>query len=60
MSVDFELGETSRRSSAVSNSSGGRPKEHEERIVQNAIIQTIGPFSSHEYSHLTRNNLVNR
>ncbi|XP_046882714.1 protein EFR3 homolog A isoform X1 [Hypomesus transpacificus] len=44
MSVDFELGETSRRSSAVSNSSGGRPKEHEERIVQNAIIQTIGFF----------------
>lgn len=41
MSVDFELGESSRRNSSTSNSSG-RGKESEERIVQNAIIQTIG------------------
>uniref|UniRef100_A0A3B4ZA96 Protein EFR3 homolog A n=1 Tax=Stegastes partitus TaxID=144197 RepID=A0A3B4ZA96_9TELE len=43
MSVDFELGETSRRNSSTSVSSG-RGKESEERIVQNAIIQTIGFF----------------
>lgn len=41
MSVDFELGESSRRNSSTSVSSG-RGKESEERIVQNAIIQTIG------------------
>lgn len=41
MSVDFELGEGSRRNSASSLSST-RTKESEERIVQNAIIQTIG------------------
>uniref|UniRef100_A0A8D3DEB7 Protein EFR3 homolog A n=1 Tax=Scophthalmus maximus TaxID=52904 RepID=A0A8D3DEB7_SCOMX len=43
MSVDFELGESSRRNSSTSVSSG-RGKESEERIVQNAIIQTIGFF----------------
>uniref|UniRef100_A0AAR2IRR0 Protein EFR3 homolog A n=1 Tax=Pygocentrus nattereri TaxID=42514 RepID=A0AAR2IRR0_PYGNA len=43
MSVDFELGEGSRRNSGTSLSSG-RGKENEERIVQNAIIQTIGFF----------------
>ncbi|XP_034743269.1 protein EFR3 homolog A-like [Etheostoma cragini] len=43
MSVDFELGENSRRNSSTSVSSG-RGKESEERIVQNAIIQTIGFF----------------
>ncbi|KAK9538382.1 hypothetical protein VZT92_003555 [Zoarces viviparus] len=43
MSVDFELGESSRRNSSISVSSG-RSKESEERIVQNAIIQTIGFF----------------
>ncbi|XP_070700591.1 protein EFR3 homolog A [Pempheris klunzingeri] len=43
MSVDFELGDTSRRNSSTSVSSG-RGKESEERIVQNAIIQTIGFF----------------
>uniref|UniRef100_A0AAQ4Q7I3 Protein EFR3 homolog A n=1 Tax=Gasterosteus aculeatus aculeatus TaxID=481459 RepID=A0AAQ4Q7I3_GASAC len=43
MSVDLELGDTSRRNSSVSVSSG-RGKESEERIVQNAIIQTIGFF----------------
>ncbi|XP_049454442.1 protein EFR3 homolog A isoform X2 [Epinephelus fuscoguttatus] len=43
MSVDFELGESSRRNSGTSVSSG-RGKESEERIVQNAIIQTIGFF----------------
>uniref|UniRef100_A0A673BS34 EFR3 homolog A (S. cerevisiae) n=1 Tax=Sphaeramia orbicularis TaxID=375764 RepID=A0A673BS34_9TELE len=43
MSVDFELGETSRRNSGSSVSSN-RGKESEERIVQNAIIQTIGFF----------------
>uniref|UniRef100_A0A8C5H4D1 Protein EFR3 homolog A n=1 Tax=Gouania willdenowi TaxID=441366 RepID=A0A8C5H4D1_GOUWI len=43
MSVDFELGENSRRNSSSSVSSG-RGKESEERIVQNAIIQTIGFF----------------
>uniref|UniRef100_A0A3Q4HHU2 EFR3 homolog A (S. cerevisiae) n=1 Tax=Neolamprologus brichardi TaxID=32507 RepID=A0A3Q4HHU2_NEOBR len=43
MSVDFELGDSSRRNSASSVSSV-RGKESEERIVQNAIIQTIGFF----------------
>lgn len=43
MSVDFELGDGSRRNSGTSVSSG-RGKENEERIVQNAIIQTIGFF----------------
>uniref|UniRef100_A0A7N8YLD0 Protein EFR3 homolog A n=1 Tax=Mastacembelus armatus TaxID=205130 RepID=A0A7N8YLD0_9TELE len=43
MSVDFELGQVSRRNSGTSVSSG-RGKESEERIVQNAIIQTIGFF----------------
>ncbi|XP_023252430.1 protein EFR3 homolog A isoform X1 [Seriola lalandi dorsalis] len=43
MSVDFELGESSRRNSSASASSV-RGKESEERIVQNAIIQTIGFF----------------
>ncbi|XP_041847600.1 protein EFR3 homolog A isoform X2 [Melanotaenia boesemani] len=43
MSVDFELGDTSRRNSSSSVSSA-RGKESEERIVQNAIIQTIGFF----------------
>ncbi|KAG7267840.1 hypothetical protein CRUP_000712 [Coryphaenoides rupestris] len=43
ISVDLELGEGPRRASACSVSSG-RPKESEERIVQNAIIQTIGFF----------------
>ncbi|KAM8838822.1 protein EFR3 homolog A isoform X3 [Synchiropus splendidus] len=43
MSVDFELGDGSRRNSGTSVSSG-RGKESEERIVQNAIIQTIGFF----------------
>lgn len=42
MSVDFELGESSRRNSSTSVSSGRGGKESEERIVQNAIIQTIG------------------
>lgn len=41
MSVDFELGEGSRRNSCASSSSV-RGRESEERIVQNAIIQTIG------------------
>uniref|UniRef100_A0A672GKR8 Protein EFR3 homolog A n=1 Tax=Salarias fasciatus TaxID=181472 RepID=A0A672GKR8_SALFA len=41
MSVDFELGESSRRNSGSSVSSG-RGRESDERIVQNAIIQTIG------------------
>lgn len=45
MSVDFELGESSRRNSACSVSSG-RGKESEERIVQNAIIQTIGMLAT--------------
>lgn len=45
MSVDFELGDSSRRNSASSVSSI-RGKESEERIVQNAIIQTIGTSSS--------------
>uniref|UniRef100_A0A3P8VAF3 Protein EFR3 homolog A n=1 Tax=Cynoglossus semilaevis TaxID=244447 RepID=A0A3P8VAF3_CYNSE len=43
MSVDFELGEGSRRNSCASSSSV-RGRESEERIVQNAIIQTIGFF----------------
>ncbi|XP_030218513.1 protein EFR3 homolog A isoform X2 [Gadus morhua] len=43
ISVDLELGEGPRRASAASASSG-RFKESEERIVQNAIIQTIGFF----------------
>ncbi|XP_067308654.1 protein EFR3 homolog A isoform X4 [Pseudorasbora parva] len=43
MSVDFELGDCSRRNSGSSLSST-RTKESEERIVQNAIIQTIGFF----------------
>ncbi|XP_029380532.1 protein EFR3 homolog A isoform X3 [Echeneis naucrates] len=43
MSVDFELAEPSRRNSSTSVSSS-RVKESEERIVQNAIIQTIGFF----------------
>ncbi|XP_073704731.1 protein EFR3 homolog A isoform X1 [Garra rufa] len=43
MSVDFELGDGSRRNSASSLSST-RTKESEERYVQNAIIQTIGFF----------------
>ncbi|KAL1280811.1 hypothetical protein QQF64_015411 [Cirrhinus molitorella] len=43
VSVDFELGDGSRRNSASSLSST-RTKESEERIVQNAIIQTIGFF----------------
>ncbi|KAK5920122.1 hypothetical protein CgunFtcFv8_023962 [Champsocephalus gunnari] len=43
MSVDFETGEGLRRNSSSSVSSG-RSKESEERIVQNAIIQTIGFF----------------
>ncbi|XP_058483175.1 protein EFR3 homolog A isoform X2 [Solea solea] len=43
MSVDFELGDGSRRNSSTSASST-RGKENEERIVQNAIIQTIGFF----------------
>ncbi|XP_019730572.1 protein EFR3 homolog A [Hippocampus comes] len=43
MSVDLELGESSRRNSA-SSASSGRSKESDERIVQNAIIQTIGFF----------------
>lgn len=41
MSVDFELGESSRRNSSSSVSSV-RGRESDERIVQNAIIQTIG------------------
>ncbi|KAJ8337290.1 hypothetical protein SKAU_G00385100 [Synaphobranchus kaupii] len=42
LSVDFELGEGSRRNSSTSVTS--RAKENDERIVQNAIIQTIGFF----------------
>ncbi|XP_064202935.1 protein EFR3 homolog A [Anguilla rostrata] len=42
LSVDFELGEGSRRNSSTSVTS--RSKENDERIVQNAIIQTIGFF----------------
>lgn len=44
MSVDFELGDGSRRNSGTSISSS-RGKENEERIVQNAIIQTIGKLT---------------
>lgn len=44
ISVDLELGDGSRRNSAASVSSG-RSKESEERVVQNAIIQTIGTTS---------------
>ncbi|XP_029687482.1 protein EFR3 homolog A isoform X1 [Takifugu rubripes] len=43
ISVDLELGDGSRRNSAASVSSG-RSRESEERVVQNAIIQTIGFF----------------
>uniref|UniRef100_A0A3B3WQD1 Protein EFR3 homolog A n=1 Tax=Poecilia mexicana TaxID=48701 RepID=A0A3B3WQD1_9TELE len=43
MSVDFELGDSSRRNSSSSVSSV-RGRESDERIVQNAIIQTIGFF----------------
>ncbi|TRY90980.1 hypothetical protein DNTS_023016 [Danionella cerebrum] len=43
VSVDFEMSDGSRRNSATSLSST-RTKESEERIVQNAIIQTIGFF----------------
>ncbi|XP_030409700.1 protein EFR3 homolog A isoform X2 [Gopherus evgoodei] len=44
LSVDFELGE--RRSSTGSASFSTSSKESDERIVQNAIIQTIGFFGS--------------
>lgn len=48
MSVDFELGDEGLRRSSIASvaSTTGRPaaKESEERIVQNAIIQTIGFF----------------
>lgn len=40
ISVDFELGD--RRSSAGSATFSTSSKENDERIVQNAIIQTIG------------------
>lgn len=40
ISVDFELGD--RRSSAGSANFSTASKESDERIVQNAIIQTIG------------------
>lgn len=50
MSVDFELGDSSRRNSGSSLSSS-RAKENEERVVQNAIIQTIGEFTSNAISH---------
>lgn len=40
LSVDFELGDRRNSASSVSTNS----KENEERIVQNAIIQTIGFF----------------
>ncbi|XP_017165543.1 protein EFR3 homolog A isoform X5 [Poecilia reticulata] len=43
MSVDFELGDSSRRNSS-SSASSVRGRESDERIVQNAIIQTIGFF----------------
>lgn len=45
MSVDFELGDGSRRNSSCSASSV-RGRESDERIVQNAIIQTIGEAAS--------------
>ncbi|KAM4706091.1 protein EFR3 homolog A isoform 1-T1 [Rhinophrynus dorsalis] len=44
LSVDFELGD--RRSSAGSSVFSSSVKESDERIVQNAIIQTIGFFGS--------------
>ncbi|XP_054670935.1 protein EFR3 homolog A isoform X6 [Grus americana] len=44
ISVDFELGD--RRSSAGSATFSTSSKESDERIVQNAIIQTIGFFGS--------------
>ncbi|KAM3928629.1 protein EFR3 homolog A isoform 2-T2 [Leptodactylus fuscus] len=44
LSVDFELGD--RRSSAGSAVLTSSSKESDERIVQNAIIQTIGFFGS--------------
>uniref|UniRef100_A0A8C8AVP9 EFR3 homolog A n=1 Tax=Otus sunia TaxID=257818 RepID=A0A8C8AVP9_9STRI len=44
ISVDFELGD--RRSSAGSTTFSTNSKESDERIVQNAIIQTIGFFGS--------------
>ncbi|XP_069813188.1 protein EFR3 homolog A isoform X1 [Dendropsophus ebraccatus] len=44
LSVDFELGD--RRSSAGSAVLSSSTKESDERIVQNAIIQTIGFFGS--------------
>ncbi|XP_075067802.1 protein EFR3 homolog A [Mixophyes fleayi] len=44
LSVDFELGD--RRSSAGSAVFSSSTKESDERIVQNAIIQTIGFFGS--------------
>eukprot|EP00075_Anas_platyrhynchos_P016795 XP_027306048.1 protein EFR3 homolog A [Anas platyrhynchos] len=44
ISVDFELGD--RRSSAGSATFSTASKESDERIVQNAIIQTIGFFGS--------------
>ncbi|XP_072007276.1 protein EFR3 homolog A isoform X2 [Engystomops pustulosus] len=44
LSVDFELGD--RRSSAGSAVLSSSSKESDERIVQNAIIQTIGFFGS--------------
>ncbi|XP_075681830.1 protein EFR3 homolog A isoform X2 [Rhinoderma darwinii] len=44
LSVDFELGD--RRNSAGSATLGSSSKESDERIVQNAIIQTIGFFGS--------------
>ncbi|XP_066434898.1 protein EFR3 homolog A [Eleutherodactylus coqui] len=44
LSVDFELGD--RRSSAGSAVFNSCSKESDERIVQNAIIQTIGFFGS--------------
>ncbi|XP_043922180.1 protein EFR3 homolog A [Protopterus annectens] len=44
MSVDFELSD--RRSSSGSATVNANSKESDERIVQNAIIQTIGFFGS--------------
>lgn len=58
MSVDFELGEGSRRNSGTSLSSA-RGKEHEERIVQNAIIQTIGQLILHLNKGQIQNTRVN-
>lgn len=51
VSVDGEMGVGSRRNSASSVSSG-RSKESEERIVQNAIIQTIGTTSCLRHAHI--------